>query len=188
MLAAYSLRATTASIIASPAALFVPVATVAFDALFDRCPRGFRSLPYSSSPGISAFFSASASSIDTTANPPHFTFGPSACRQALLCPLLTSATPSCNLSVAVALWRDIKTPRVMHTHLRAYHRRIYIETIRVSIGTSAQLAASSQSLCLVCDSYSSVQRFAYGFLRDSASRRTPLPSASTSPYRVCGGV
>lgn len=100
-------RATTASIVASPAAFFVPVATVAFDALFDRCPCEFRPLPHRSSSGISAFFSASASSIDTTANPPHFTFGPSACRQALLCPLLTSEKLSRHLSVAVALSRSI---------------------------------------------------------------------------------
>jgi hypothetical protein len=56
-------RATTASIVASPAAVFVPVATVGFDTL---------ELLHLS------LFSASASSIDKTANPPHFTFGPSA--------------------------------------------------------------------------------------------------------------
>ena len=53
-----------------PAAEFTAgrlVATVGFDALFDRCPRGFRPLPHRSSSGISAFFSAFLCSIDTTA-------------------------------------------------------------------------------------------------------------------------
>ncbi len=59
-------------------------------ALFDRCPCGSRRPKGRVS--ASQPSSASASSIDTTANPPHFTFRPSACRQALVC-LLTSAMP-----------------------------------------------------------------------------------------------
>ena len=38
------------------------------------------------------------------------------------------------LGRSCALARHRRSPRVMHTHLHAYHRRIYIETIRVSIG------------------------------------------------------
>lgn len=54
-----------------------------------------------------------------------FTFRPSARSMRLLCPRLTSVHPSRHLSMPLALRQIDRPPRVMHTHLHAYARRIY---------------------------------------------------------------
>src|SRR3984957_10266654 len=55
-------------------------------------------------------------------------------RHRLLWPLLTSATASENLAILVASRRVCRSPRVLRTHLHAYVRRIYVVSLRVSIG------------------------------------------------------
>ncbi len=53
----------------------------------------------------------------------------------LLRPLLTSDRASRHLSVPVALsGTAVRSPRVLHTHLHAYARRIYAMSFRASFG------------------------------------------------------
>jgi len=65
---------------------------------------------------------------------PSITFGPSVVSTNLLCPLLTSDTPSHRLTTVVAQGQSIRSPRVIRTHLHAYIRRIYDRAFRTSIG------------------------------------------------------
>jgi len=52
----------------------------------------------------------------------------------------------------------------MRTHLHAYARRIYMQTLRTGIGLES-IGPLIQLACLICDFCSSGQRFACGFLQ-----------------------
>ena len=52
----------------------------------------------------------------------------------LLCPLLTSLSPSRRLSTALAQRQAERPPRVLRTHLPAYACRIYVKAFRAGIG------------------------------------------------------
>ena len=69
-------------------------------------------------------------------------------------------------------------PRLSPPHIRRDHPCKY--------WTSAQLAASSQSLCLLCDFCSSVQRFAYGFLQTPPREGRPCFRLAL-PLTGCAG-
>jgi len=105
----------------------------------------------------------------------------------LLCPRLTSGSASRRLSTPVASQHAARSPRVLHSHLHAHARRIYAAAFRTRFGLgrfrTAHPAASppirflfvAPALCLRLPS-------------DSQSPATPLPSANTSPCRVCRGL
>ncbi len=105
----------------------------------------------------------------------------------LLCLLLTSAWTSRHLSMSVALWHPCRSPRVLRTHLHAYACRIYAASFCASTGLCRNSPAHPNAsphirflfvrpaLCL-------------GLPSDSQSPTTPLPSANTSPCRVCRGL
>ena len=111
-------------------------------------------------------------------------FGPSAYSIGLICPLLTSAYPSHHLSMIVAPWQVDRSPRVMHTHLHAYARRIYVHAFRTGIGLWISLPPHPTCTPL-CDSCSSGQRFACGFLQIPPHDGHPCRPASSSPCRAC---
>ena len=90
-------------------------------------------------------------------------FGPSV-HAVLLWPLLTSAYPSQDLAVPVALRHVCRSPRVLHTYLHAYARRIYVTAFRTCIGLCIFPPAHPTVLPLSA-SCSSDQRFAFGFLQ-----------------------
>ena len=68
-----------------------------------------------------------------------------------------------------------RPPRVMHTHLRAYARRIYVRTFRASTGLCTHLLAhpalTPRMRFLFVE-----PAFCLRLPSDSTSRRTPLPS------------
>ncbi|MNO23683.1 hypothetical protein D3C76_134890 [compost metagenome] len=80
-----------------------------------------------------------------------------------------------------------RSPRVLRTHFHAYACRIYVMALRASIG-----------LCRLWTAYPAMlPRIRFLFVRpalclglpsDSQSPAKPLPLASTSPCRVCGGL
>ncbi len=89
--------------------------------------------------------------------------------------------------MSVALWHPCRSPRVLRTHLHAYACRIYSASFCASIGLCRNSPAHPNAsphirflfvrpaLCL-------------GLPSDSQSPTTPLPSANTSPCRVCRGL
>jgi hypothetical protein len=107
--------------------------------------------------------------------------------QRTICPLLTSDPASPRLSTPVALRHEARSPRVLRTHLHAYACRIYAAPLRASTGFRRILPAHPNATPLSA-SCSSGQRFAIGLPSDSQSPAKPLPSANTSPCRVCRGL
>lgn len=108
-------------------------------------------------------------------------------RRRLLCPLLTSDGASPHLSMPVAQRHTVRSPRVLRTHLHAYARRIYVVVFRTRIGLHGLLPAHPTtpplSACLAVAPALCLQ-----LPSDSQSPRTPLPSANTSPCRLCRGL
>src|SRR5262249_49783877 len=104
---------------------------------------------------------------------PCFMFGPSSLSR-LICPRLTSGSPSQHLSMSVALKQTARSPRVLRTHLPAYARRIYVAVFRASIGLCILLACSPH--CAASIRFLFVgPAFCLRLPPDSTSRWTPLP-------------
>src|SRR5215468_2635656 len=89
--------------------------------------------------------------------------------------------------MSVALKQTARSPRVLHTHLPAYARRIYVAVFPASIGLCIYWPAhpTAPPLSVSC---SSGPRFAYGFLQIPPHDGHPCRSANTSPCRVCRGL
>ena len=105
----------------------------------------------------------------------------------LLCLLLTSAWISRHLSVSVALWHPCRSPRVLRTHLHAYACRIYAASFCASIGLCRNSPAHPNASPRIRFLFVR-PAFCLGLPSDSQSPTTPLPSANTSPCRVCRGL
>ena len=105
----------------------------------------------------------------------------------LLWPRLTSGGSSQHLSMSVALKQTARSPRVSRTHLRAYACRIYVAALRARTGLHRDWPACPAAPPLSA-SYSSGQRFAFGFLPIPSRDEHRCRSANTSPCRVCRGL
>ncbi len=98
-------------------------------------------------------------------------FSPSSLAQ-LLRPLLTSDSASEDLLISVAQRHAVRSPRVLHTHLHAYARRIYVTAFRTRFGLCIFLPAHP-AVPPLSASCSSRQRFALGFLQTSSRPENP---------------
>ena len=137
--------------------------------------------------GISTFLAASPLSSKLKSLFPFFMFGPSAWSIDLLCPLLTSASPSRHLSITVVRDRLADLPgycALTFTLMPA------ASTLKLSVqvldfeetGLLIQLAR------LLCGFCSSGQRFACGFLQIPPRDGHPCRPANYSPCRASRGL
>ena len=74
----------------------------------------------------------------------------------------------------------------MHTHLYAYHRRIYAKILRVSIGLRRRWPPHLSLCSSYAISCSSVQRFAYSFLQTPPREGRPCFRLAL-PLTGCAG-
>lgn len=115
-------------------------------------------------------------------------FGPSSLRlQRLLRPQLTSATPSRHLSVPVALGQGNRSPRVRRATFTLIPAA-YTSAVSVQVSGFEDIGLLTHGVRLVCDSCSSGQCFAFGFLQIPPRGRHPCRSASGSPCRAHRGL
>ena len=98
-------------------------------------------------------------------------FGPSSLAP-LLRPLLTSDSASVDLSIYVAQRHAVRSPRVLHTDLHAYARRIYVTAFRTRFGLCI-FSPAHPTVPPLSASCSSRQRFASGFLQTSSCPENP---------------
>jgi hypothetical protein len=80
------------------------------------------------------------------------------------------------------------SPRVMHTHLRPYIRRIYVRAFWISFGLREIYASLSSTSASHALPVRRTRALPYRLPSDSGSPRTPLPSANSSPDRACKGT
>ena len=121
----------------------------------------------------------------TAAYSRRFLFGPSVSP-----PTMASADFWCPIATppdGASSRQGIRSPRVLRTHLHAYACRIYSAASRARIGLHRNSPAYPAAL----------PHIRFLFVRpalclqlpsDSQSPATPLPSANTSPCRVCKGL
>lgn len=115
-------------------------------------------------------------------------FGPSSLRlQQLLRPRLTSAAPSRHLSAPVALGQGSRSPRVRRATFTLIPAA-YTSAVSVQVSGFGNNGLLTHSGRLVCDSCSSGQCFAFGFLQIPPRGRHPCRSASGSPCRAHRGL
>lgn len=117
-------------------------------------------------------------------------FGPSSGRNRLLCPRLTSANPSHNLSIMVVR----RLPDRL-TDLPGYcaltftlMSATYTYMLSGQILDFEDICLLIRHVCLVCDFCSSNQRFACGFLQIPSRGGHPCRPANSSLCRVCKGL
>ena len=116
-----------------------------------------------------------------------YVFGPSAWSPSLLCPLLTSATSSRRLSMALAQGKMADLPgycALTFTLMPA----AYTSKLSVQVLDFEDTCLLIQLCRLLCGFCSSGQRFACGFLRIPPRDGHPCRLANDSPCRVRRGL
>ena len=155
----------------------------------DLSPR--RAVPeFRSAPRVSAALaSASASAVRIEIIRPTLGVRRSALRRfaRLLWPRLTSDNASEDLSIFVAHQHAVRSPRVLRTDLHAYARRIYVAAFRTRIGLCIFGPAHPAALASIRFLFVA-PALCFRLPSDLGSPQEPLPSANTSPCRVCRGL
>src|SRR5262245_5820005 len=114
-------------------------------------------------------------------------FGPSLVTSELLCPLLTSATPSQRLSTLLAQGRVADLPgycALTFTLMPA----TFTYKLSVQVPDFEEMRLLIQPACLLCGFCSSCQRFACGFLQIPSRDGHPCRPANDSPCRARRGL
>jgi hypothetical protein len=115
-------------------------------------------------------------------------FGPSSLRlQQLLRPRLTPAAPSRHLSAPVALGQGGRPPRVRRATFTLMPAA-YTSAASVQVSGFEDIRLLTHDDRLICDSCSSGQCFAFGFLQIPPRGGHPCRSASGSPCRAHRGL
>src|SRR5262245_41322731 len=177
---------TTASINCSHSGLESSLLAVTLDAPAP-ISRNFRSLPLVRVSDFSAILSASLAVIETRVSSRYFMFGPSLGSSELLCPLLTSATPSQRLSTLLAQGRVADLPgycALTFTLMPA----TFTYKLSVQVPDFEEMRLLIQPACLLCGFCSSGQRFACGFLQIPSRDGHPCRPANDSPCRARRGL
>jgi hypothetical protein len=110
-------------------------------------------------------------------------FGPSVRRMNLLCPRLTSATSSHRLSATVARGKVADLPGYCAPTFTLMPAA-YTYKLSVQVSDFEEICLLIQLARLICDSCSSGQRFACGFLQIPPRGGHPCRPANDSPCRV----
>ena len=105
----------------------------------------------------------------------------------LLWPLLTSVIPSRHLSMPVAPRQDDRPPRVMRVTFTLIPAAS-TSAVSVQVPGFKDIGLLTHCGRLVCDSCSSSQCFAFGFLQIPPHDGHPCRSANRSPCRVDRGL
>jgi hypothetical protein len=114
-------------------------------------------------------------------------FGPSVWSPDLLCPRLTSVTPSRRLSATLAQGRATDLPGYCAPTFPLMSAA-YTSKLSVQVLDFEDLGLLIQLCRLLCGFCSSDQRFACGFLRIPPRGGHPCRPANDSPCRVRGGL
>jgi hypothetical protein len=105
------------------------------------------------------------------------------CALWLLCPLLTSAHPSCRLLTTLAQWQMSRSPRVSRTHLLPIYLSHLLPRLPDDYRASDLIASSPRRGCLLCTSCSSGRGFAHRFLQTPPRSDSPCGSANGSRHQ-----
>src|SRR5262245_63258950 len=110
-------------------------------------------------------------------------FGPSLVTSELLCPLLTSATPSHRLSTLLAQGRVADLPgycALTFTLMPA----TFTYKLSLQVPDFEEMRLLIQPACLLCGFFSSGRRFACGFFQIPFRVVHPCLPVNVSPFRV----